>query len=111
MNLIVVGAIGMALGVIEAAGIFFEPKEPYKIQILLAGTLKGLLVALLTGFSLSPGSSWLDGLGFGLLYGALFGLVIFLAKGGPVSKDAPYVIPMSAITGAICGLLIIWLAF
>ncbi len=34
-------------------GYFLEPKEPYKWQILFAATLKGALVALLTGFSLA----------------------------------------------------------
>ncbi len=40
-------------GALGGVGIFFEPKEPYKWQILCAAPLKGALVALLTGFSLA----------------------------------------------------------
>lgn len=35
-----------------------------------------------------------------------FGLVIYLAKGGPKSGDAPYVIPSGIVTGALTGLFI-----
>jgi len=52
MNFIAVVVIGAVLGALDGVGIFFEPKEPYKWQILFAATLKGMLVALLTGFSL-----------------------------------------------------------
>jgi hypothetical protein len=40
-----------------------------------------------------------------------FGLVIFLAKGAFKSKDAPYVVPMSVITGLITGMLLANFAF
>ena len=53
MNFLVVVIVGAVLGVLDGVGIFFEPKEPYKWQILFAATLKGILVALLTGFSLA----------------------------------------------------------
>ena len=85
--------------------------EPYKIEITLAATLKGILISLLTGLSLGPGSSWLRGAGFGVLYGFAFGLVIFLAKGALKSKDAPYVVPTSIVTGLITGLLVAKFAF
>lgn len=111
MQTAVVLVIGAALGFLGAVGIYFEPKEPHKPYIVAAGTLRGLLVALLTGLSISGDSSWLVGLGFGALYGTLFGGVIYLAKGGPRSGDAPFVIPMSAATGSLTGVLITWLAF
>ena len=107
----IVVLIGSVLGALGAAGIYFEPREPYKRQIFAAGTIRGTLVALLTGFSISSESGWLTGLGLGTLYGALFGVVIYLAKGGSASGDAPFVILMSGITGALSGLLIVWLAF
>src|SRR6516225_5550228 len=53
MNFLTVVLIGVALGALDGVGIFLEPKEPYKWQILCAATLKGVLVALLTGFSLA----------------------------------------------------------
>lgn len=46
----------------------------------------------------------------GALYGLAFGLVIYLAKGGPKSGDAPYVVPSGIITGALDGLFIFFWA-
>ena len=40
MNLILVLLIGAGIGALGAAGIFFEPREPYKVQMFIAGTLK-----------------------------------------------------------------------
>ena len=108
MNFLVV-IIGAVLGFLDGVGIFFEPKEPYKWQILFAATLKGILVALLTGFSLTVATRWWSGMGTGALYGLAFSLVIYLSKGGPKSGDAPYVIPSGIITGGLIGLfIVIW---
>jgi len=111
MNILFVLIIGALMGGLNGAGIFFEPREPYKVEILLAAILKGILISLLTAFSLGAGSSWLRGAGFGMLYGFAFGFVIFLAKGAFKSKDAPYVVPMSIITGLITGVLLANFAF
>ena len=53
MSLPTVIMIGAVLGGLEGATIFFEPREPYKWQILCAATLGGVLVALLTAFSVT----------------------------------------------------------
>src|SRR5213076_2228264 len=109
MNFLAVAVIGAVLGALDGVGIFFEPREPYKWQILLAATLKGVLVALLTGFSLAVTTRWWSAMVIGALYGLAFSLVIYLAKGGPKSGDAPYVIPSGIITGGLIGLfIIIW---
>jgi len=63
MNILIALLIGAFIGGLNGVGIFFEPREPYKIEILLAATLKGVLISLLSGFSLGPGSSWLRGAG------------------------------------------------
>jgi hypothetical protein len=110
MNFLTVVVIGTVLGVLDGVGIFFEPKEPYKWQILFAATLKGVLVALLTGFSLAATTRWWSAMVTGALYGSAFSLVIHLAKGGPKSGDAPYVIPSGIVTGGLIGLLIVILA-
>jgi len=110
MNLLAVVVIGAVLGALDGVGIFFEPKEPYKWQILFAATLKGVLVALLTGFSLSATTRWWSAMGTGALYGLAFSLVIYLAKGGPKSGDAPYVIPSGIVTGGLIGLFIVFWA-
>lgn len=45
----------------------------------------------------------------GTLYGLAFSFVIYLAKGGPKSGDAPYVVPSGIITGGLIGLcIVIW---
>ena len=98
--------IGAAFGALDGAGIFFEPREPYKWQILFAATLKGILVALLTSFSLVPTTRWWWAMALGAVYGLAFSLVIYLAKGGPNSGDALYVLPGGIVTGALIGLLL-----
>jgi hypothetical protein len=111
MNIIIVVLIGAVMGALDGVGIFFEPSEPYKIEILLAATLKGVLVSLLTALSLGGRSPWWHGAGYGLLYGFSFALVIFLAKGAFKSKDAPYVVPSGIVLGLITGVLIAKFAF
>ncbi|PYI42297.1 MAG: hypothetical protein DMF12_07130 [Verrucomicrobia bacterium] len=109
MNFLTVVIIGLVFGALGGVGIFFEPKEPYKWQILCAAPLKGALVALLTGFSLATTTRWWSAMAIGAFYGLAFSLVIYLAKGGPKSGDAPYVIPGGIITGALSGLfIVIW---
>ena len=89
MSLPIVILIGAVFGALGGAGIFFEPREPYKWQILCAATLKGVLIALLTAFSITAITRWWLAIAIGALYGLAFGLVIYLAKGGPKSGDAP----------------------
>jgi len=109
MNVPIVILIGAVLGALDGVGIFFEPREPYKWQIFCAATLKGVLIALLTGFSISATTQWWLAIAIGSLYGLAFAVVIHLAKGGPKSGDAPYVVPSGIISGALMGLFIlIW---
>ncbi|PYK38409.1 MAG: hypothetical protein DME60_11245 [Verrucomicrobia bacterium] len=111
MNVVVVVVIGGIIGALDGVGIFFAPGEPFKTQIFFAAILKGILVSILTGLSLTSRSAWWQGAGYGLLYGFSFALVIFLAKGGFKSMDAPYVVPSGAILGVVTGLLLIKFAF
>ena len=110
MNFLVVVIIGAVVGALDGVGILFEPKEPYKWQILFAATFKGVLVALLTGFSLAVTARWWSAMTVGAIYGLAFSLVIYLAKGGPKSGDAPYVIPSGIVTGGLAGLFIVLFA-
>ena len=104
MNLAKILIIGGCIHAVLGAGIFFAKEEPFKAKIFLATTIKGLLVALLIGFSLKTPSVW-DGVMYGLLYGLAFGVVIFLAKGASF-KTTPHVLIGSIIQGAITGALI-----
>ena len=106
MNIGLVILIGGIAGTLDGVGIFFEPKEPYKIEILFAAIVKGILVSVTTALSLTKQSTWLQAAGFGLLYGFAFALVIFLAKGGFKSKDAPYVVPAGIVLGLVTGLAV-----
>ena len=54
-----------------------------------------------------PNYTMVSAMAIGALYGFAFGLVIFLAKGGPKSGDAPYVISSGIITGGLTGLFIV----
>jgi hypothetical protein len=107
MNLLATLIIGACAHALVGAGIFFAKEEPYKVQIFVATILKGLLVALLIGFSLQARVS--HGVWTGVLYGASFGLafgfVIFLAKGADF-KSTPHVLSGSIIQGILTGALI-----
>ena len=94
MNVGLVIVIGCIAGFLDGVGIFFQPKEPYTIEILFAA------------ISLTLRNTRWQACGFGLLYGSAFALVIFLAKGGFKSKDAPYVIPSGVVLGLLTGLAI-----
>ena len=107
MSLPTVILIGAVLGGLEGATIFFEPKEPYKVQIVCAAMLGGVLVALLTAFTLTAHTQWWYAMVIGALYGFALALVVYLAKGGPKSGDAPYVIPSGIVRGGITGLLVV----
>jgi hypothetical protein len=98
--------IGAVIGALDGVGIFFAPGEPYKVEIFFAAILKGILVSLIIGLSLVSQRSWLRGAGFGLLYGCGIALVVFLAKGGFRSMDAPYVVPSGIVMGALTGILV-----
>jgi hypothetical protein len=106
MNILSTIGIGIVMGAIDGGGIFFAKEEPYKIEIFIAATLKGALVSLLTAYSLTVGSTWWHGLLLGALFGLLFAIVVFLAKGGFKSKDAPYVVPSGIVMGSITGVLL-----
>jgi hypothetical protein len=111
MNLLTTLTIGACAHAFVGAGIFFAKEEPYKVQIFIATTLKGLLVALLIGFSLQAGVGpgiW-AGVLYGLIYGLAFGFVMFLAKGADF-KSTPHVLGGSVIQGILTGALVAWLA-
>ena len=58
-------------------------------------------------FSVTASTRWWYAMVIGAFYGFAFALVVYLAKGGPKSGDAPYVIPSGVIRGAITGLLVV----
>jgi hypothetical protein len=111
MNIAVVLIVGAIVGALDGVGIFFAPEEPYKIEIFGAATLKGILVSVITALSLGSGRAWWQGGLVGAFYGFAFALVIFLAKGGFKSKDAPYVVLSGIVFGFINGVLLVAFAY
>ena len=109
MNLATTLIIGGCVHAFIGAGVFFAKEEPHKAKIFFATTIKGLLVALLIGFSLKTASGVWAGTGYGLLYGFAFGLVVFLAKGASF-KSTPHVLIGSVVQGVVTGALVAALA-
>ena len=93
--------VGAGVGFLGAVGIYFAPEEPYKHFIVAAGTLSGVILALLITTVVDSTTAVLPALGAGAGLGLLLSATIFLAKGGWVSGDAPYVIPTAVVSGLI----------
>lgn len=100
---------GVAVGFLESFSIWFVPEEPHASLIVAAGTLKGLLTALLIAGFVDRRSSMGRALGIGALIGFSMSTVVFLAKGGWLTWDAPFVVPSGVISGLVLGALLRWL--
>ena len=100
---------GAVLGFLGAVGIYFEPGEPYPGFITVAGTLSGATIALLIKTAVTRNSLLVQSLSWGVVFGLLVSVPVFLAKGGWTSWDAPFVVPTGVVTGAILGPVIRWL--
>ena len=98
LAIVVAGAL---VGFLGAVGIYFDPDEPYKHFIVAAGTLSGVVLALLIAAAVDAATpllpTLLAGAGFGLLYSA----TTYLAKGGWLSADAPYIVPTGIVSGLV----------
>ncbi len=98
-----VAAVGAALGFLGAVGIYFEAEEPYPGYITVAGTLSGVIIALLITTVVTRNSSLGQCVGWGAAMGLLASAAVFLAKGAWTSWDAPFVVPTGIVTGLILG--------
>ncbi len=101
-----IAGAGAIVGFLGAVGIYYAPEEPYKHFIVAAGTLSGVVLALLITAAVDATTpllpTLLAGAGLGLLHSA----TIFLAKGGWISWNAPFVIPTGIVSGLILAPLI-----
>jgi hypothetical protein len=100
---------GAAVGFLGAVGIVFEPAEPYRGFIVVAGTLGGVVLSLLISVVVGRSSSVAGALAWGAFLGLLHSSVIFLAKGGWSSMDAPFVVPTGVVSGLVLGPVVRWL--
>ena len=101
--------VGAGLGFLTAVGVYFDPGELYPGFVTVAGTLLGVTVALLVTTVVTDATTVLQSFAWGALFGLLPALVVFFAKGGWVSWDAPFVVPTAIGIGAILGPLVRWL--
>ena len=100
---------GAGLGFLETFSIWFVPDEPYPNFIIASGVLNGALLAILIASTLSRDSTIARSLLVGGLFGLLMAVVVYLAKGGWVSNDAPYVVPSGLVMGLLLGPIIRWI--
>ena len=108
-DMLKVVGVGATLGFFGAVGIYFAPEEPYPGYITLAGTLNGVILALLITTVVTRNSSFGQCLGWGAVMGLLSSATIFLAKGAWTSWGAPFVVPTGIVTGVILGPVVRWL--
>ena len=102
-------AIGASLGFVSAVGIYFDPGEPYPGFITIAGTLHGIVTALLLTTTVTKESTIKQSLLWGVLYGLLTGSMGFFAEGGWASWNAPYIVPTGIVVGVILGPVVRWI--
>jgi hypothetical protein len=79
------------------------------MQIFVATTLRGVLVALVVTFTIQSSPRLMLGAGAGLAYG-LLGLVVFLAKGASF-RSTPHLLGGSVLQGILTGPLVAAFAF
>lgn len=101
----IIGA-GAVVGFVESFTIWFVPEEPYPDFIVLAGTLKGVVVALLIASFVDRRSRLSKSLATGGLFGLLVSGMVFLAKGGWATWDAPFVVPFGLAAGLVLGAIV-----
>ena len=99
--------IGLGTGILDGGGIYWAKKEPYRFEILLAALIKSCLVAVMISLILTPYDKIWEAVMIGGVLGTLFAVVVFLAKGGFKTDDAPYVVPFGAVWGAVAGYLVL----
>ena len=73
---------GAVVGFLGAVGIYFDPEEPYKHFIVAAGTLSGVVLALLISTVVDSTTAVLPALLAGAGLGLLLSATTYLAKGG-----------------------------
>ena len=103
-------AVGASLGFLTAVGVYFDPGEPYPGFVTVAGTLLGVTVALLVTTVVTDATTVLQSIAWGALFGLLPSLMVFFAKGGWTSWDAPFVVPTAFGMGVVLGPVVRWLS-
>ena len=101
-----VALAGAVVGCLGAVGIYWAPDEPYKHWIVAAGLLNGIVTSLLMTVFIRQHSSMGSALLVGAICGTVTATVVFLAKGGWSSWDAPYVVPTGVVEGLVLAIVV-----
>lgn len=107
MNKPVVGiAVGAALGVLDGATAWFEPKvRPEIAGILMGSGVKGMVVGLLAGFFARKVNSTPAGIAVGAGLGLLFAWLVAMMPQPDGSHYYVQIMLPGFVTGAIIGFL------
>ncbi len=100
---IAVAGAGAVVGFLETFSIWFEPDEPYPSFIVAAGTINGVVTGFMIAAFVDRATSVPRALVTGALCGLAVSVTVYLAKGGWISNDAPYVVPAGVVLGLILG--------
>ncbi len=107
MNLVAVLLISSLLGAASGSFVFFIKEEIDKLATFIAAILRNTTVGLALAFSIQNDVTLLRALFFGLLYGLMTGLTVFLAQGG-FRKSEHYPIIIGALISGIITAILIW---
>ncbi|MCH7797149.1 MAG: hypothetical protein IID28_01725 [Planctomycetes bacterium] len=98
-----IAAVGAAVGLLAVFSIWFVPDEPYPSFIVAGGTLNGVVTGFLIAAFVDRATSVPRALVTGAVCGLAASVTVYLAKGGWISNDAPYVVPAGVAIGLILG--------
>ncbi len=100
---VLIAVVGAVLGFLATFSIWFVPEEPYPSFIVAAGTLNGVVTGFMIAAFVDRATSVPRSLVTGALCGLAASLTVYLAKGGWISNNAPYVVPAGVVIGLILG--------
>ncbi len=98
-----IAAAGAVVGFLETFSIWFVPEEPYPSFIVAAGMLNGVVTGFMIAAFVDRATSVPRALVTGAVCGLAASVTVYLAKGGWISNDAPYVVPAGVVVGLILG--------
>ena len=102
-TLVLIAVAGAVVGFLETFSIWFVPDEPYPSFIVAAGTVGGVVKGFMIAAFVDRATSVPRALVTGALCGLAASVTVYLAKGGWISNDAPYVVPAGVVVGLILG--------
>ena len=100
---VLIAVAGAVVGFLETFSIWFVPEEPYPSFIVAGGTLNGMVTGFLIAAFVDRATSVPRALVTGAVCGLAASVTVYLAKGGWVSNDAPYVVPAGVVMGLVLG--------